>query len=47
MKEKLKILWSFIIIICMFLVVRHLIWSAQTTLFTEEDVIEQTFTSRK
>ena len=47
MEKKLKIFWSVIILVCMLLVVGHLIWSAQTTLFSDEHVIEQTFTKRQ
>lgn len=47
MEKKLKILWSVIILVCMALVAGHLIWSARTTLFSDEEVIEQTFTERR
>ena len=47
MEKKLKKLWSVIILICMALVVAHLVWSAKTTLFSDEQVIEHTFTTRK
>lgn len=47
MKSKLKTLWSVIIIICMLLVIGHLVWSSKTTVFSDEHVIEQTFTKRK
>jgi hypothetical protein len=47
MEKKLKTLWSVIIIICMILIVGHLIWSANLTVFNNENVIEQTFTKRK
>ena len=47
MEKKLKIVWSIIIIICILLVAGHLIWSAKTSLFGSEPVIEQTFTERK
>ena len=47
MEKKLKTLWSVIIIICMILIVGHLIWSANTTVFNDENVIEQTFTKRQ
>lgn len=47
MNDKLKTLWSVIIIICMMLVIGHLTWSAKTTVFSDEHVIEQTFTTRQ
>lgn len=46
MDDKLKTLWSVLIIICMVLIIGHLIWSANTTVFSDEHVIEQTFTKR-
>lgn len=46
MEKKLKILWSVIIIVCVLLVVGHLTWSAMTTVFSDEHLIEQTFTTR-
>lgn len=47
MNNKLKTLWSVIIIICILLVIGHLVWSSKTTVFSDEHVIEQTFTKRK
>jgi hypothetical protein len=47
MEKKLKIFWSVIILICMLLVIGHLIWSAQTSIFSDKNVIEQTFTKRQ
>ncbi len=46
MKNKLKTLWTIIILVCMVFIVGHLIWSANTTIFNNDDVIEQTFTKR-
>lgn len=46
MEKKLKTLWSLVLIVCMVLLVGHLIWSANTTVFNDKSVIEQTFTER-
>lgn len=47
MKSKLKTLWSVIIIICMILVIGHLVWSSKITVFSDEHIIDQTFTTRR